>query len=125
MTFRRVPEGGIENYSFLNFFLPDEASARRVSRGLAASGFDGVFYWYDNNWHYHRKWEHLKNLESLNPLPPALAEQLATRNSGAFEASDQWMGRNLSVLIKLSWDDESLEQRGRTLREVVSASLVQ
>ena len=30
VTFRRVPEGGIENYSFLNFFLPDEHSAREA-----------------------------------------------------------------------------------------------
>jgi 8-amino-3,8-dideoxy-alpha-D-manno-octulosonate transaminase len=125
VTFRRVPEGGVENYSFLNFFLPDEASAQKASRELAAAGFDGVFYWYDNNWHYHRKWEHLKNLESPAGLPPALKDQVDARNSGPFERSDHWMGRNLSVLIKLSWDAETLENRGRILRGVISAALSQ
>jgi 8-amino-3,8-dideoxy-alpha-D-manno-octulosonate transaminase len=125
VTFRKVPEGGIENYSFLNFFMPDEASARKVSLGLAGAGFDGAFYWYDNNWHYHRRWEHLKNLESLSPLPEALKSQFAAGNTDSFVASDHWMGRNLSVLIKLSWGEKDLENRSRILQEVVSAALGQ
>lgn len=125
VTFRKVPEGGVENYSFLNFFLPDEALARRVSRDLSEAGFDGVFYWYDNNWHYHRKWEHLKTLQSLAPLPQALKEQFKSSTPESFELSDHWMGRNLSVLIKLSWDAETLEARSRILAEVVAAALHQ
>jgi 8-amino-3,8-dideoxy-alpha-D-manno-octulosonate transaminase len=125
VTFRRVPEGGIENYSFLNFFMPDENSARNVAKRLGEAGFDGVFYWYDNNWHYHRKWEHLKNLESLSPLPVTLQRQFGATLSDSFEMSDHWMGRNISILIKLSWNEKTLQTRSRILKEVLSATLDQ
>ncbi len=123
ITFRKVPEGGVENYSFLNFFMPDEASARQASKALGEAGFDGVFYWYDNNWHYHRKWEHLHQLKSLSPLPEELRTQFERRYPQSFEVSDHWMGRNLSVLIKLSWDETELESRCRTLSDVISKVL--
>ncbi|MGB5315833.1 MAG: DegT/DnrJ/EryC1/StrS family aminotransferase [Robiginitalea sp.] len=118
---RRVPEGGIENYSFLNFFMPDENKARSVAKGLGKAGFDGVFYWYDNNWHYHRKWDHLKKLESLSPLSEAMVSQFQATRTQSFEGSDHWMGRNLSILVKLSWDEKELQKRCRILKEVVSA----
>ena len=35
LTFRRVPDGGEENYSFLNFFLPTEELTRRAHKSLA------------------------------------------------------------------------------------------
>ena len=34
VTFRRVPDGGVENYSFLNFFLPTEELARKAYTAL-------------------------------------------------------------------------------------------
>ena len=120
LTFRKVPQGGVENYSFLNFFMPDEQGARLAAKDLKEAGFDGVFYWYDNNWHYHRKWGHLRNLKSLAPLPKDLVSQFEARYPDSFQASDHWMGRNLSVLIKLSWDEEELENRSRVLEKVIS-----
>lgn len=121
VAFRRVPEGGVENYSFLNFFLPDEATARRARQALASAGVDGVFYWYDNNWHYHRRWDHLKSLRSLYRFPEATRERLARVNDREFPASDHWMGRTLSVLIKLGWDGQELEARAVAMRRALSS----
>ena len=121
VTFRRVPEGGVENYSFLNFFLPDQDSARKARKALSESGMDGVFYWYDNNWHYHRRWEHLKGLKSVANLPLQLREQFTGRNTWGHPRSDHWMGRTLSVLIKLNWDQEELQRRAGILREVLAS----
>ncbi|MEJ2584872.1 MAG: DegT/DnrJ/EryC1/StrS family aminotransferase [Robiginitalea sp.] len=121
VSFRRVPEGGVENYSFLNFFLPDEDSAMKAQKALSEAGFDGVFYWYGNNWHYHRKWEHLKGLKSVTKLPLQLREQFMSRNTWGHPKSDHWMGRTLSVLIKLGWDQEELERRAAILRGVLSS----
>jgi 8-amino-3,8-dideoxy-alpha-D-manno-octulosonate transaminase len=42
VTFRRVPEGGVENYSFLNFFLPTEELARKA-HGAWRSWFGCLF----------------------------------------------------------------------------------
>ncbi len=115
-----MPEGGVENYSFLNFFLPDESRARTAQKALSEAGFDGVFYWYDNNWHYYRRWEHLMQLKSLSVLPEELKEQFASKREEKYPQSDHWMGRNLSVLIKLGWEQEELDRRARILGEVLS-----
>ena len=64
MTFRTVPEGGEESYAFLNFFLPDLEIARKVMQAFKEGGVDACWNYYDNNWHYIRKWDHLKELKS-------------------------------------------------------------
>lgn len=120
ISFRKVPESGIENYSFLNFFLPDENSARNAHKALLEAGVDACFYWYDNNWHYHRKWDHLKELKSLGPVSQELRSQLADRNDRDFSASDQWMGRTISCLIKLGWSEEETRERAKRMAEVLS-----
>jgi len=48
VTFRRVPEGGEENYSFLSFFLPTEELTRKVYQTLNKEGIEACFYWFDN-----------------------------------------------------------------------------
>ena len=68
VTFRSVPEGGEESCAFLNFFLEDLETAREVSKMFKANGLDVCFHYYDNNWHYIRKWDHLKMKKSLYPL---------------------------------------------------------
>jgi 8-amino-3,8-dideoxy-alpha-D-manno-octulosonate transaminase len=108
---RRVPEGGVENYSFISFFLPDEEKARKASRVLAEAGVDGCFYWYDNNWHYHKKWEHLKQMISLGGLSEEVRQGIEAWNTKSFTASDHWMSRTISCIIKLSWDLEEVERR--------------
>ncbi len=66
VSFRRVPETGVENYSFLNIFLPTEDIARKAHKALGENGVDACFYWFDNNWHYYKKWEHLLEQKSLS-----------------------------------------------------------
>ncbi|SFR47977.1 dTDP-4-amino-4,6-dideoxygalactose transaminase [Robiginitalea myxolifaciens] len=119
ITLRKVPNSGVQNYSFLNFFLPDENRARKAQQALVAAGVDGVFYWYDNNWHYHRKWEHLKQGHSLHALPDSTVTALKELSTREFPASDHWMGRNLSVLIKLNWSEAALSERAASMRRVL------
>lgn len=121
IEFRRVPEGGIESYAFLNFFLPDESRARKAVKELAAAGIDGCFYWYDNNWHYHKKWEHLKQLTSLGPLNSDIKKGIGRWSSKSFLQSDHWMSRTISCLIKLSWTPEELEHRRDTMITVLKS----
>ncbi len=123
ITFRRVPEMGVENYSFLNFFLPSEDIARKVHSALGEDGVDGCFHWYGNNWHYIKKWEHLKNLKSLGKLPREVLEQLPDYNMADFSQSDFWIGRNISCLIKLSWTDGQVRERAAKLVKIISTSL--
>jgi 8-amino-3,8-dideoxy-alpha-D-manno-octulosonate transaminase len=40
--------------------LPTESITRSVAELKAQNSLPGNFYWFDNNWHYIRKWDHLK-----------------------------------------------------------------
>ncbi|MFS4491658.1 DegT/DnrJ/EryC1/StrS family aminotransferase [Maribacter sp. 2308TA10-17] len=119
VTFRRVPEGGEESYAFLNFFLPDEDSAKKVHTALGNGGVDACFYWYDNNWHYYKKWEHLTNLKSLGKLPQAIYDQLPDYSKTDFSASDHWMGRTISCLIKLGWLEIEVQERAQKMADIL------
>ncbi|MEM9001757.1 MAG: DegT/DnrJ/EryC1/StrS family aminotransferase [Bacteroidota bacterium] len=119
VTFRRVPQGGIENFSFLNFFLPSEATARNTQKALTTDGIDGCFYWYDNNWHYYRKWEHLTHQKVLAKLPVETSERLRYLATADFSDSDRWMGRTVSCLIKLGWSQDEVYERAEKMRKII------
>ncbi len=120
ITFRKVPEGGEENYSFLSFFLPTEALTKKVHKELTSAGIDGCFYWFDNNWHYYRKWEHLTERKSLGRLSKEVLAGLQDFSTTNFSASDHWVGRNISCLIKLSWTQEEVAQRATKMKKTIS-----
>ncbi|WP_420322744.1 DegT/DnrJ/EryC1/StrS family aminotransferase [Flagellimonas sp.] len=119
VVFRRVPDGGEENYSFLNFFLPSEELARKAQKALGEAGVDGCFYWYDNNWHYYRKWEHLTTPKSLGKLPQEVLDSFQDYSKVDFSASDHWVGRNISCLIKLGWTEEEVHARAKKMVEAI------
>lgn len=119
LTFRRVPEGGEENYAFLNFFLPTEELTRKAHNALAQAGIDGCFYWYDNNWHYYRKWEHLIHKKSLGKLPTEILDLLPDYAQADFSVSDQWISRTISCLMKLSWSENEVRERAEKVAKVI------
>ncbi|MEO9513639.1 MAG: DegT/DnrJ/EryC1/StrS family aminotransferase [Flavobacteriaceae bacterium] len=123
VAFRRVPEGGLENYSFLSFFLPSKEIAQKVHQTLSANGVDACFYWFDNNWHYYRKWEHLTHLKSLGKLSQEVVDVLPNYTETDFSASDGWVGRNISCLIKLGWTKEETQQRAKKMVEIIKQTV--
>lgn len=123
VTFRRVPEGGVENYSFLSFYLPSKDLTKAAHKALGKAGVDACFYWFDNNWHYHRKWEHLTNLKSLGKLPQEVLQRLPDYRKADFSNSDKWMGRTVSSLIKLSWTEAEVLERAQKMTSVLRKSL--
>lgn len=123
VKFRTVPDGGEESYSFLSFFLPDLDSTRRASSALKQNGVDACFHYYDNSWHYIRKWEHLKELKTLYPLPKEVKECLSYLKDKKFPKSDHYIGRNISCLIKLSWTEEEVRQRAAKMLDAITKAL--
>jgi len=123
VTFRTVPEGGEESYGFLNFFLPDLESARKTSKAFKESGVDACFHYFDNNWHYIRKWDHLKDLKSLYPISAEVKEGLKYLQAKTFEQSDHYIARNISCLIKLSWTEEQVLERAEKMKKAILEAL--
>ncbi len=123
INFRKVPEGGIENYSFLSFFLPNEEKAKASQEALLEAGIDGCFYWFDNNWHYYRKWEHLTKMKSLGNLPQEVKDKLPDYSKADFSKSDHWVSRNISCLIKLGWSESEVQERAKKMVAVLQNQL--
>lgn len=111
ITFRQVPDTAGDSATFLSFFLPDEARARQVVQELGRAGVDGCFYWYDNNWHYIRKWDHLKRLASPARLGLAMLDNPPDYEALSLPQSDGVMSRTISMQIKLSWSEADLQER--------------
>jgi 8-amino-3,8-dideoxy-alpha-D-manno-octulosonate transaminase len=119
LSFREVPDPAGDSGTFLSFFLPTEGEAREASKALGAAGVDGCFYWYDNNWHYHRRWEHFKRLVSPAALAVQKAGWLESLEGIEVPESDALMGRTICMLIKLGWTDEQVEERLGKMRSVL------
>lgn len=120
VTFRRVPDESGDSCTFLSWFLPTEEIARAVVAELKAKGIlPGNFYWFDNNWHYIRKWQHLKTAASLNRLSDVQIAALEKLEGADFTASDNIMNRCISTLINLSWTEEQLNDKASKIAGVV------
>lgn len=119
VTFRTVPDGGEENYSFLNFFLPNLEITTKVADSFKQNGVDACFHYYNNNWHYIRKWDHLKEVKSLFPISEEVKRELEYLQTKQFTQSDFYIARNISCLIKLSWTEDDVKQRAEKMVEII------
>lgn len=116
--FRKIPDPQGDSATFLSFFLPDESFARAASTSLADAGVDGCFYWYVNNWHYIRQWDHFKTLKSPAGLPITLVKDRPDYGKIQLPTSDGIMKRTISMQIKLSWTADELSQRIEKITKV-------
>ena len=121
VSFRRVPEGGVQNHSFLNIFLPTAEKAEKAQKALSAAGIDACFYWFKNNWHYINGWAHLTEVKSIAPLTTPIQQSLKELQTKDFSQSDHYMGRTLSFLVKLGWDQATVAQRAEVMRATLLA----
>ncbi|HEX8750900.1 MAG TPA: DegT/DnrJ/EryC1/StrS family aminotransferase [Nitrospira sp.] len=120
LEFRELPDPAGDSATFLSFLLPTENDARNAAQALGTAGVDGCFYWYDNNWHYHRKWDHIKTLASPGRLPIDRFGYGADLTKAALPQSDAIMGRTISMLIKLRWTQEQVRDRLGRMKSVLT-----
>lgn len=118
IRFRQIPDPAGDTATFLSFMLPEESQTRRAVKNLAEAGVDGCFYWYDNNWHYIREWDHLKQLKGAAKLPIQLTDHPDYREIRC-PRSDAIMSRTISMQIKLSWTEAELESRIQKITEAL------
>ena len=124
ISFRQVPDAEGDSCTFLSWFLPTESIARSVVSEMKAQGIlAGNFYWFDNNWHYIRKWDHLKNAISLTSLSPEIKNAVMAQANKDFHVSDAIMGRCISTAINIGWSKEQLHEKGSRIAAVVKKVL--
>jgi 8-amino-3,8-dideoxy-alpha-D-manno-octulosonate transaminase len=116
ISFRVIPDPEGDNASFLSWMLPTEEQTRAAVAEMKEQGImAGNFYWYDNNWHYIRKWDHLKYAATLNSINPLQAEALQKLADTDFSASDAIMSRAISTAISLLWTEEQIREKGEKM----------
>lgn len=124
VSFRRIPDPDGDSCSFISWFLPSEEIARAVVSEMKIQGIlPGNFYWYDNNWHYIRKWDHLKNATTLNALHPELKSQVMHHATKDFSASDAILSRCISTSISLLWTEEQIKEKGLKMVATIKKAL--
>ena len=123
ITFREVPEGGEENYSFVNFFLPNEELAKKAHKAMADHGVEANFYWYTNNWHYINGWEHLRTIKTLGAVSDGIRNHLEKLNGTDFSKSDAIMGKTISSLVKIGWTEEEVKVRAEKMKAAIASVL--
>ncbi len=124
ISFRIIPDPAGDSCTFLSWFLPTEELMKATVAELKTQGiYAGNFYWYDNNWHYIRKWDHLKNASLLNGISHMLKEKLLELSDKDFSVSDAIMSRCISTAISIAWTEEQVKEKGEKMVAVIKAVL--
>jgi 8-amino-3,8-dideoxy-alpha-D-manno-octulosonate transaminase len=124
VTFRLVPDADGDSYSFISWFLPTESLMKATISELKEQGIlAGNFYWYSNNWHYIRKWQHLKYVHTLNNISNEQKTALYKLQTQDFSASDAIMKRCISTSISLAWTEEQIHDKGTKLAAAIKKAI--
>ncbi len=124
VSFRKIPDPSGDSCTFLCWFLPTEEITKAVVNELKAQGIlPGNFYWFDNNWHYIRKWDHLKNATFLHPISDVQKAALQKIATQEFAASDAVMSRCICTSISLLWTEEQIKEKGEKIASAIKKVL--
>jgi 8-amino-3,8-dideoxy-alpha-D-manno-octulosonate transaminase len=124
ISFRRLPDEAGDSCTFLSWFLPTTELTQAVVAEMKAQNiWGGHFYWFDHNWHYIRKWEHLKKGVTLNALHPEHKAAILAQANKDFPASDAVMSRGITTQIALMPTEQQWKEKGEKMVAVVKKVL--
>lgn len=123
VSFRRIPDEAGDSCSFLNWYLPTEEITRAFLKEASEMKMGGHAYWFDNNWHYIRMWDHLKDGASLIKMNDLQLSALAELKKKTFPASDGYISRCISSSISLTWTEQDLEKIAHDLTLAINKAL--
>jgi len=122
VQFRSLPDPDGDCATFVSFLLPSEEAARKAARSLKEAGAEGVFHWYDNNWHYIRNWRHFKERTFASKISSDILSGMPDYVSREFK-SDAIMSRCVSITIKLGWSQTEAEEKARRAAIAIKQAL--
>ena len=108
ISFRKIPDKKGDSATFLDFFLKDESATRKVLKVFDKYGI-GYAYWYDNNYHYFKNWEHIKQMKTAARLPISLFKPPQDYATLLLPQSDNIMSRLISIQIRITWTEEEIQ----------------
>ncbi len=108
VTFRNVPDEEGDSATVLNFFLPTQQDAEKACAELGKEGVPAA-YWYNNNYHFIKNWNHLKECKVAGPVGMQFLEKPQDYNNLDLPKSYDIIGRLVSVNINITSTPEELE----------------
>ncbi len=124
LKFRTVPDPAGDSHTFLSWFMPSRELTDAIVEELKSQQiFAGNFYWFEHNWHYIGKWDHLKSEKTLNKLTPAQSAALKKLDTQDFGVSDAVMSCCISTAIGLSWTEDQLKEKASRLSAAIKKVL--
>ncbi len=116
---RHYPDPEGDSATFLSFFMPTEESTRKLLAAFQKhqlGELTGIQYWYDNNYHYIKNWQHLKEMKFPMKIYYHAAQAPQDLLNLDTSKSDALMSRLISLVVKMTWTPEQLEQLCQRLR---------
>ncbi len=113
VSFREIPDAEGDAATFMDFFLPDEESAKAVVAALKAEGvgnFTGIQYWWDNNYHYIRNWEHVRSLNTPMKIVAHLLPTPQDYQNLSLPVTDGLISRLISLVVKVTWTETQMQE---------------
>ncbi|MFZ1798620.1 MAG: DegT/DnrJ/EryC1/StrS family aminotransferase [Chitinophagaceae bacterium] len=124
ISFREIPDEQGDSCTFLSWFLPTEEATKKTVEILKNENvLAGNFYWFINNWHYHKKWDHLKKGHSLYPLNDAQNQALSDLQAKDFSKSDSILSCCISTAISLGWKENDIIEKGEKIVAAAKQSM--
>jgi 8-amino-3,8-dideoxy-alpha-D-manno-octulosonate transaminase len=108
ISFRNIPDPAGDTATFVIFLLPTAAKAKAFNKIMTEEGF-GTVYWYENDWHYYERWEHLLEAKSLigtgYPFKTPSGETRCRYDKSSLPRTAELLSRALTIPININMDD--------------------
>lgn len=123
ITFAEIPDETGDSATFLNLFLPDTDSAKRVVDEFTKDGVGGFNYWYINMYHFINQWSHLKDLKAAAPLPVHHYQKPQDYNKLQLPKSQEVVGRLISFGIRCTWKESEVIELTDKIKSCIEKAL--
>ena len=119
VSFRKIPDKKGDSATFIDFFLQDESTTRKVLKSFDKHGV-GYAYWYDNNYHYFKNWEHIKQMKTAAKLAISLFKPPQDYATLLIPQSDKIISRLISIQIRITWTEEEIHNLAAKIEKAIN-----
>jgi 8-amino-3,8-dideoxy-alpha-D-manno-octulosonate transaminase len=83
----------------------------------------GYAYWFDNNYHYFKNWDHLKLMKTASRQGISVLNPPQDYKTLLLPESDKIMSRLISIQIRITWTDSELQILSATIEKALKEAL--
>ena len=120
VSFSTLPDPSGDSATFLNLFLPDTNSAKRVVDEFNKAGVAGFNYWFLNMYHFINQWDHIKELKAAAKLPIHVLGAPQDYKNLHLPKSQEVVGRLISFGIRCTWTNEEVKALAKKIAGCIS-----